>query len=747
MNSSILKAVSTSQVSTPQTVAIIGGGFSGSMVATHLLSAGIPLTVKLIEKRPEAGQGIAYSTSVDAHLLNVPVGKMSAFPDQPEHFLKWIHKTQPHGIAVDASAFVSRRLYGDYIQTTLREAIIHAAPFVRFERITEEAVGIEPSANGALIHLSTGESLYANKVVLATGNFPAGLPAPLNYLSQKPYLRNAWSWNAVAQLNPDAAVLLVGTGLTMADMVISLYQQRHRGPIYAVSRHGLLPQRHQPTVARSACVDLEHGPATIRGLFQQIRQEIKAAACNGQDWRSVVDGLRPITQSLWQKLPLTEQQRFLRHVKSYWEVHRHRIAPEVANVLDQLIQSGQLIHYAGRIQSCQPLNQPEHGPEHGINITLRLRGTSQTITFTVDRIINCTGADCDYRRIQHPLFASLQEHRLIRPSALAIGIDTDANGAVIDADGNASSYLYTLGTARKASLWETTAVPELRVQAQDLAKEILQSLAGSIPVALPNSVSEFNQLAQPMWTFRQLFDRESCTYTYLIADTHSAILVDPVLEQVERDLQVLRELGLSLYACLETHLHADHITGAHRLRILTGCQVIVPNHIAIQGADRFIQDGEILQMGAVKILAMATPGHTDSHMAYLVNGTHLLTGDALFIRGCGRTDFQAGDAGSLFDAVTQKLFTLPDSTLVYPGHDYQGRTCSTIGEEKRWNPRFAGRSRSQFIQLMNSLNLPFPQKMKVAVPANERCGEVLQPLSVDVDASTPGIPAFYGMYI
>lgn len=744
MNFSILKAASTPQVSTPQTVAIIGGGFSGSIIATHLLSANVPLTIKLIEKRPEAGRGTAYSTSVDAHLLNVPAGKMSAFPDQPEHFLDWIHKTQPHGIAVDASAFVSRRLYGDYIQTTLREAIIHAASFVRFERITAEAVGIEPSVNGALIHLSTGESLYANKVVLATGNFPASLPAPLKYLTTpERYLRDAWSWDAVAQLNPDAAVLLVGTGLTMADMVISLHQQRHRGPIYAVSRHGLLPQRHQLTVARSACVDLEHAPATMRGLFRQIRQEIKAAACDGQDWRSVVDGLRPITQSLWQKLPLTEQQRFLRHVKSYWEVHRHRIAPEVANVLDQLLQSEQLIHYAGRIQTCQPLNQPEHG----IDVTLRLRGTSQNITFMINRIINCTGADCDYRRLQHPLFASLQEHRLIRPSALAIGIDTDAVGAIIDADGNASSYLYTLGTARKASLWETTAVPELRVQAQDLAKEILQSLAELIPVVLPDSVSEFNRLAQPRWTFRQLFDRESCTYTYLIADTHSAILVDPVLEQVERDLQVLRELGLSLYACLETHLHADYITGAHQLRTLTGCQVIVPNDATVKGADRFIQNGEILQMGAVRILAMATPGHTDSHMVYLVNGTHLLTGDALFIRGCGRTDFQGGDAGSLFDAVTQKLFTLPDSTLVYPGHDYQGRTCSTIGEEKRWNPRFAGRSRSQFIQLMNSLNLPFPKKMKVAVPANERCGEVLQPVSADVNAPTPDISAFYGMYI
>ncbi|WNZ27005.1 MBL fold metallo-hydrolase [Leptolyngbya sp. NK1-12] len=742
MNFSISKTVCP-----PQTVAIIGGGFSGAMIATHLLSAGIPVSIKLIEKRPEVGRGIAYSTSVDAHLLNVPVGKMSAFPDQPEHFLHWLRKTQPRGIVVDADAFVPRQVYGDYIQATLREAIIHAAPYTRFERITEEAVGIEPTANGALIHLSTGESLQANKVVLATGNVAASLPAPLKHLSNRErYVREAWSWDAVTQLNPDAAVLLVGTGLTMADMVISLHQQGHRGPIYAVSRHGLLPQRHLPSVSRSACVDLDNTPITMRGLLQRVRQEIQAAARDGQDWRSVIDGLRPITQSLWQKLPLTEQQRFLRHVKSYWEVHRHRIAPKVANVLDQLIQSGQLIHYAGRIQSCQA----SEDTNHSVDITLRLRGTNRNITLTVERIINCTGAACDYRRLQHPLIASLQEQRLIRPSALAIGIETDAVGAVIDADGNASNYLYTIGTTRKASLWETTAVPELRLQAQNLAEQILQALAQPV-TSFDAATSQFNQslrLPQPAeWTFRQLFDRESCTYTYLIADSHSAILVDPVLEQMERDLQVLRELGLSLYACLETHIHADHITGAHQLRTLTGCQVIVPNDATVKGADRLIQDGEILQLGAIKILAIATPGHTDSHMAYLINGTHLLTGDALFIRGCGRTDFQGGDAALLFDAVTQKLFTLPDSTLVYPGHDYQGRTCSTIGEEKRWNPRFAGRNRLQFIQLMSNLNLPLPKKMKIAVPANERCGEVLQPSPIDTDSLTPDISAFFGMYI
>lgn len=234
--------------------------------------------------------------------------------------------------------------------------------------------------------------------------------------------------------------------------------------------------------------------------------------------------------------------------------------------------------------------------------------------------------------------------------------------------------------------------------------------------------------------FRQLFDQDTSTYTYLIADTDTkaAILVDSVIEQVDRDLKLIQELGLKLRYCLETHIHADHITGTGKLRELTGCQGIVPANAQATCADRFIQSGEVLQVGEVQIQAIATPGHTDSHMAYLVNQTRVLTGDALFIRGCGRTDFQSGNPGVLYDSVTQQLFTLPDETLVYPAHDYRGHTVSTIGEEKAWNPRFVKPSGSdallkdkqEFIEFMNNLNLPDPKKIMEAVPANELCGRV-----------------------
>lgn len=226
--------------------------------------------------------------------------------------------------------------------------------------------------------------------------------------------------------------------------------------------------------------------------------------------------------------------------------------------------------------------------------------------------------------------------------------------------------------------------------------------------------------------FRQLFDYETCTYSYLIADyqTREAALVDSVIEQSDRDLLLIKELGLKLVYALETHIHADHITGANRLRELTGCLGVVPKGAEVNCADRFLEDGEVLHLGQITIEAIATPGHTDSHLAYLVNRTHLLTGDSLLIRGCGRTDFQSGDGGTLYGVVTDRLFHLPDETLVYPGHDYRGQTVSTIGEEKAFNPRFKGRTKAEFIDYMASLNLPDPKKIAEAVPANLQCGKV-----------------------
>ena len=226
--------------------------------------------------------------------------------------------------------------------------------------------------------------------------------------------------------------------------------------------------------------------------------------------------------------------------------------------------------------------------------------------------------------------------------------------------------------------------------------------------------------------FRQLFDAESSTYTYLLGDqgTRRAVLIDPVLEQVERDLRLVQELGLELALILETHVHADHVTGAGALRAHTGARTVVSEKGATC-ADGSVRDQEILRVGAIEIKALATPGHTDDSLSYLA-GDRVFTGDALLVRSAGRTDFQNGNSGQLYDSITQVLFQLPDDTLVYPAHDYHGMTRSTIAEEKRWNPRVANKSRQEFIELMNALHLPPPKKFDLAVAANRACGEVRQ---------------------
>jgi glyoxylase-like metal-dependent hydrolase (beta-lactamase superfamily II) len=230
--------------------------------------------------------------------------------------------------------------------------------------------------------------------------------------------------------------------------------------------------------------------------------------------------------------------------------------------------------------------------------------------------------------------------------------------------------------------------------------------------------------------FRQLVEPQSSTYTYLIAcdETREAALIDPVLEAADRDLALLRELGLTLKYTVETHIHADHVTGAARLREETGCKTAVPERSGADHVDVPVREGEPIVIGELQLEPLYTPGHTDDHHAYLLrssDGARLFTGDALMIDGCGRTDFQNGDPATLYRSVHEKFFTLDDDTLVYPGHDYQHRFVSSVGQEKARNPRLGcGKTIEEFVAIMNSLDLPRPMRMDVAVPANRGCGEV-----------------------
>ncbi len=224
---------------------------------------------------------------------------------------------------------------------------------------------------------------------------------------------------------------------------------------------------------------------------------------------------------------------------------------------------------------------------------------------------------------------------------------------------------------------------------------------------------------------RQLFDADTWTYTYLLVDSQSkeGILIDPVRERIERDLKLVEELEVDLKYVLDTHVHADHITSAGLIRERKqGVKTVFGEGADVGCADIDIRDGDILQLGSMTLKAFSTPGHTSGCMSYYIDGK-VFTGDALFIRGCGRTDFQQGNSEQLYDSVTRKLFTLPDETVVYPGHDYNGMTSSTIGEEKRWNPRLgAGKSKAEFVAVMGDLKLAKPKNIDTAVPANSRCG-------------------------
>jgi uncharacterized NAD(P)/FAD-binding protein YdhS len=394
-------------------IAIIGGGFSGSLVAANLLrNTTVPLTIHLIEPRSQVGRGVAYQTDISCHLLNVPAGKMSAFADEPAHFLNWLHRNGHD--KVTAATFMPRRVYGDYVQAVLNEARGNAQAAVQLERIVGQAIAIKMLPHGTKVYLGNGQCLSVQKAVLALGNFPASWPEPLALLEHCDYhLRDGWSAEAIAELNPADSILLVGSGLTMADVVVALQEQGFQGQIYAVSRHGLMSHPHKVTLPYPAFIKPEAAPKTTRGLLHQVRQEVRAAEVQGQDWRAVFDTLRPITPQLWQALPLQEQERFLRHVKAYWEVHRHRIAPEIAENLNAALQSGQLKHYAGRIQSCLELAD-------GIEVRVRERGNHKDLVLRVNRLVNCTGSSCNYS--QHPLLVNLQQQKLLRPNALSYQI-------------------------------------------------------------------------------------------------------------------------------------------------------------------------------------------------------------------------------------------------------------------------------------------------------------------------------------
>ncbi len=437
-------------------VAIIGGGASGVLMAAHLLAdPARELHVTLIEKAGRVGRGLAYSTSHDEHLLNVPARGMSAFADQPRHFLDWLRTRRPD-VPDDGWIFAPRAEYGRYLAHVLEQAGRSRAG--RLTVLNETVLDLVETETGVAVALGDGGSVSADFAVLAVGHEvrPArsrGVAVRLGSEADTP-------------LDPDAAVMILGSGLSMVDVWLSLADAGHTGPITVLSRNGLLPRSHRnlPPIEIGAAdvpfgTSLTHVVKWFRGLVADTERQ-------GGDWRSVVDGLRPHNQRLWQSWSEPTRRQFLRHLRAWWNVHRHRLAPDLHQRLDAAIRSGQVSLVAGEF-----LDVVQSG--EGAVATIRPRGGTVTREVTVDRVYDCGGVSVDISASTNPVVAELVRRGRARPDALHIGLDVTDACAMLGADGTPSERIQVIGPLTRGQFFEIEAVPDIRRQAANIAARIL----------------------------------------------------------------------------------------------------------------------------------------------------------------------------------------------------------------------------------------------------------------------------------
>lgn len=442
-------------------IAIVGAGFSGTLLAVHLLSrAESRFQVTLCERSPPFGMGLAYRTRSNSHVLNVPAARMSAFEDRPDHFLNWLASNLEDVQAVVArdklaQSFVPRHQYGRYLQDLLDHHRGRSAAELHLRHAAVES--IEREAGGFRLSLSDNdEGLECTDVVLALGHFAPDADRPPHYFG------NPWHPAALRDLPGEAAVLVIGSGLTMIDMVSTLLDRGHEGPVLAVSRHGLLPRPHQFTQA-GELPPLPEFDGRVRGLLHGLRGHCRRLD-NGQ-WRAYVDLLRPHVQDVWQALPLAERARFLRHVRPWWDVHRHRVAPEVYERIVQAMEHGQLQVMAGRVENISD-------DAGGVAVTVRPRGLDERQVIRASRVLNCAGPR-GYASVSDPLVSDLLARGLARTDPLGLGIDVNPSCEVLAEDGDVSDGLYAVGPVTRGVFWEITAVPEIRRQCEEMAKRLL----------------------------------------------------------------------------------------------------------------------------------------------------------------------------------------------------------------------------------------------------------------------------------
>jgi len=448
-------------------VAIVGAGASGALVAAQLRNVWPEARVALVGNAARPARGVAYDTPYQSHLLNVRAGNMSAFPDDRDHFTRWLAHRRPAATGAD---FAPRTLYGDYLAEILAEALHAPTPIMP---ITGEVVSVMRYGDRWLLQLADGAALIARNVVLAVGNLPPNDPS--GFSADLPgYWNNPWAADVAANLAPDAPVLIIGTGLTMVDVVLALRETGHCGHIAALSHHGRLYQQYRsftPHPLAQLPADFDSPHRALRWL----RNEIERAQREGNNWRAVIDSLRPHTATIWQQWSPTQRASFVRHGRNLWDIHRHRIAPPVGAQLDELIAQGTLNIHAGRVLSAEATAQ-------GVKVNWLPKDDDQPQQFEVARVINCTGPNRDYGRVNTPLITSLRDGGWLTPDPLKLGWVTDDEGRLIDVAGNSVAGLYAIGPLRIAGLWESIAMPEIRVQAAALAK-LLVAEAQAEPLA------------------------------------------------------------------------------------------------------------------------------------------------------------------------------------------------------------------------------------------------------------------------
>lgn len=441
-------------------VVIVGGGASGVLLAAHLLRArDAAIEVALIERAPSIGKGLAYGTTHPHFLLNVRAENMSAFADAPDHFTRWLARHGPAGRENAGFSFVERRIYACYLASLVEphlEGKDGGGP-LRLHR--GEAVAIDIAPNAAVVKLGDGTAVAGDCVVLATGNEMQ----PEQRLGA-PYA-SPWLSSDEVPIPRTATVAIRGTGLTMVDYALALQANGHTGPIYALSRRGLLPHVHRATPGfRLQPEDIPFGTDLVP-LWRWSRALVREKAEEGLDWRACVDALRPYSWELWRRLPPESKRRFLRHARVWWDMHRHRMAPEVEARVRGLIASGQLRIIAAKIVDLTP-----DGP--GLRVAYRRRGRCETETLRVDRLVDCTGVHSSPALSTNPVIRDLVAKGLARADPLDLGLDIGTDWALIDAEGRPSERLFAVGPLTRYAGWETTAIPDIRLQCAELTRRL-----------------------------------------------------------------------------------------------------------------------------------------------------------------------------------------------------------------------------------------------------------------------------------